>query len=796
MSQASEAARNRFLLTNLGILLIFILSLVVLLTTYPVLLAPEPTRTPTITLTRTVTPTFTLTPTITLTPTRTRTPRPTSTPTITLTPSRTPIPSETPTPTGPPTLTPAVPVAGSGIYTLRGWTASDAAAAIALLDNYPNTLSRQQRGEDDAGYYAAYDPAVVIQRESIQRFPDSTQAVGWRWALAYNLARLGDPRAGDFYAALLETALQNDQAGVSDLSAWFQAQEPRLQLVLEPVSGRDSTWTARLDGAGSALLLVAQQDSEYQVFAPASRFDFIDRPHYGSLSGDLTGDGVPEIVFYPLAQTTEGRLALPQIFSLESLPPKPLLFHPSSLGLAIGTDFQAEWRVEASSAGANELVFQAPLFPACPLELERRFRWDGELLQPSAASYRLTPYEQTLNYCRFVVDHAASLWGPQVAAGFMEQLLPSWPPALDENGKAYPAEAKDEWRYRLGLYLAAAGQADQARTALQALLDDPAVVNSQWSGKAQQFLQTYQNESSLYQACLQASFCQPAWALEQVLAGMEAVSNDVLLQKLWDTGVRQRASGYFDFDGDQKPELWLTVQHRPGETLDMWVFFRGPERIVARILGEVESSRPSLAIYQEGEPPTILLENRTAFQVLRANPQAEPYLNPANLPRFYPNRFNLALEAEITSLFASPSRDTALASQVQRNLLQLQDKPGLLCRGDWSCDRYYYMLGLASELAGDRSTAIESYLRLWLDYSRSPYTILARLKLRGAALQPTGSVTPTLSETPTVTLTPTITGTPPTLTPTPTDTPDTPYPEPFTSTPTLVPTNPYPSPTS
>jgi hypothetical protein len=68
-------------------------------------------------------------------------------------------------------------------------------------------------------------------------------------------------------------------------------------------------------------------------------------------------------------------------------------------------------------------------------------------------------------------------------------------------------------------------------------------------------------------------------------------------------------------------------------------------------------------------------------------------------------------------------------------------------------------------MANLESQAVEAYLTLWRNYSRSPFTIMARLKLKGEGISvatpvPSGTPSPTPSPTPT------ITGTPPTPTPT------------------------------
>ncbi|MCK5315891.1 MAG: hypothetical protein KAJ53_12240, partial [Anaerolineales bacterium] len=240
MADSPEStARIRYLLTSLVVILIFILALLVLLAAYPVVLAPSPAITPTITPIPTNTHTATLIPTITPTPEPTRTSRPTFTPTITLIPSQTPTPSLTPTYSGPPTLTPASAVRGKD-YSLEEWSPELADYMVMLMDDYPNTLSEDKRGENDEGYYDAFYYATIAQKEALLRYPDVPQAVFWRWGLAYNLAQVGDPQAGEAYAEIITLNLNEGDVDLKELETWFEFQEDRLTLEiteLKPVPG-------------------------------------------------------------------------------------------------------------------------------------------------------------------------------------------------------------------------------------------------------------------------------------------------------------------------------------------------------------------------------------------------------------------------------------------------------------------------------------------------------------------------------------------------------------------------------
>lgn len=783
-----SAARVRFLLTSLGIIIIFILTLVVILTAYPIVLAPPPTRTATITPRPSLTSTITLSPTITPIPSATRTRRPTFTPTISLTPTRTPTLTLTPSPTGLPTLTPARPVVG-GEYTLLDWSPQRAAYMVNLLNDYPNTLTRQQRGKDDGNYYAAFYYASIAQFEALLRYPDAPESEQWRWGLAYNLARMGDARAGEHYAQLIAQALNRAEVKPADLDKWFSGKEPRLGLKIVPISRVPGYLSARLiqiEGAGSAFILLLETPSAYQVQTLLSDFDFIRPSQISAFAADLTSDGVDEVVIFWSTPSREKQLILPRIFSLATIPPSELAFHPTIAEFNLGTETTLEWSAVKSSNGRMDLQMQATLFPACPLEIIQRYRWDGEKFNLATSDYLLQPNPGTLSFCRHVIDHSTAVWGPGPTIRLIETLLPHWPPPIDEAGRPFPPEAQDELYYRLGVLYALNGARETALRILQNLITSSAASINRWVISAQNFLVSYQGSRGLYRACVEAEYCDPNLALKSLVESLPSQDYPIALERLRQSGVNLRTTGYFDFDSDGAREIWFTLRHRPAEKLGFWIIVPYPQGIKAFRLGEVETNLPRLTYYnQEQLPPIVLLNQSLAFQLNRLPQTHEPYLTYPQLPRFYPDRFTEALRSASQSLFQG-----ANPKEVQRTLLRLQESPGLLCRAFWTCDEYYYILGLASELAGDWDSAIDAYVRLWWDYSKSPFTTMARLKLKGAAVLPSPTPSPTSTVTPTRTITPTITGTPPTPTPTITGTPPTPT---YTLTPTeTTEATPYP----
>lgn len=803
---SSPSTQIRILLTSLVFIGLFILTLVFLIVAYPILLAPPPTITPTITLSPTITPTITQTPTITLTPTRTLTPRPTLTPSNTPTPSRTPIPSETPTPPGPPTLTPAAPFGGQTNYALSVWTEELAAALVELIQDYPNTLPPNARGEDDSNYNNAFTYAIFAQNEALLRFPESRYAAQWQWQQALNYARLGDTKAGAAFASLIENGLNAHQTTLAQLPEWISRFPLPMKAILTPLRPPPQILTAHLlelSGKGSAFFLIAETPAAYKVFPLVVGFDFstvnslttldsrlatVEPPQYQAFRADLTADKIEEIVIYRLNPQAIRWLSLPTVFDLSSLPPKELGFHPIRAPFQIGMSYINRWSVQPQTNGKKMLAFTTRVFPTCPLDLQRNYLWDNEAFIPLETIVTVYPYADTLNYCGFLVEHATNVWSREVAIQLIDALLPVWPPATDPNGKPYPPDAKDEWRFRKAVYLAEMGNFEAAHAALEDLITNPSISSSRWLTPAQVFRDALRSPDDLYRACVTTAVCHAGKVLATLIEQLQTQQVNDILTYLNRIGVSRRSTGYFDFDGDGSKEFWFTVQHRASEKLEIWALFPLGNRFAALELQPIENINPTLSYYdREAIPPVILLNQRQAFRVFRSPVDRQPYIETVELPRYYPDKFKEALTLLEEELFQGVEPD-----RIYRRLLDLQKFPGLLCRATWSCDRYYYLLGLSAELSGDQNAAVAAYYRLWMDYSKSPFTTMARLKLRSLTT-PTFTPTPTFTQT----LTPTPSATPTPLIPTvPLPTGATPTTGPFTPTSAPLPTTPadYPAP--
>ena len=771
-----ETQRIKFLLTSLVIIFVFILTLLLLAGAYPLLLAPPLTQTPTITQTPTPSATFTITPAITLTPSITPTPWPTSTPTPSPTPTETSTPTVTPTPTGPPMPTQARPIPGYQGYRLNQWSPEQAQRLIDILEYYPNTLTKQARGEDNAGYYAAFAYAALAEQEALLRFPDASQAKGWRWTLAYNSARTGLPQAAEQYAELIVGALNQGEITVPGLSDWFHAQEARLSLSviqLEPPSGYTGSYLIEIRGQGSAFIWLLENQGQYSASVLANNFDFIHGTQSTSLISDLTGDGIEEVVIYSANQPGDFQLNPPQVFGLAQAPAKMLAFRPSQATAGIGMDFRNHWVVVQNPSGQSGLQFKTDVFPPCPVTIERTYQWNGNFFELSQQRYSVKPGSDSLSLCHLVVDQAANAWGPQAAIQIMETLLPDWPPAQDEQGNPYPPDARDEWRYRLGIYQALTGSMQAAARYMTDVVTNPATPESRWIAPAKAFLSVYHQPADLYRACAQAVSCNPADALQFLIKHLPAEASQDVLGFLVQNGMSLRATGTFDFNADGQSERWFTVRHRPDEKLEFWILAQDQNGVQAIRVDTIESNLPSLTYdNQKQSPPIVWLDHTTAFTFQRDPDTGEAYITRIIPQTTYPDHFKEGVEKARLALF-----DGKRPGAVKADLQALQVYPGLLCKATFSCDLYYYLLGLSSELAGDERGAVDSYLRLWSDYSKSPYALMARLKLKGPAvrLSPTPTSRPgtrTTTPVPGITTTPT-----PNITVTKTPTPTTgPYP--------------------
>lgn len=758
------------------IFVILLLILILLATGWWVVSSYQPPELPTVVVSlssATLTPTITATSTLTPTPTRTARPTWTIRPRLTDTPTVTPTPTLTPTPTRLPTITRAVPVRFNDRYQLIPWTADQADQAAQMVDEYPDVTFPTTEGKSKPAYHAAFRASADAYREALLRFPDDPRASNWQWKLAYALAQVGDPAAAQLYSGFIQGALKKGDLRVEDLPEWFHRQEPRLTLQIDNIPAEPGQLNQDLIEIieGGVFLWLLETPADLQVTPITEIFNFTTAAETVHHLGDLTGDGKTEVSIYQPDPDQPTILAEPRIFSLSGAEPQEQSVQPSP-ALDLKTDFSTS----LETTPENQLAVKASLFPACPVTITQVYAWDQTQFVPAPAEIQISPQSSYLQYCEPVLKHALSSWSVSDNLALIETLLPFWPPEKDLDEQPYPADARDELRYRQGILQALTGQPDQAVKTLQDLMNVPTVSDGSWGAAAEQFLKNYKSPEDLYRACQAAPSCDLNAALDEIIRSSQATDLTQVYEMLRESGVSMRATGLFDFDQDEQPERWVTIQTRPGQGLELWILASAPDGVRPLFVDLVTRDRPA-PFYNEPAaaiPPVFQIDNQKGYQLLRIPASGEPYLVPA------------AIVSPITTY----TRDTLQENQdallsgvdptlVRDSLLDVLNSGRFNCLNHRICDRFYYNLGLAYELSGDVREAIDTYIKLWWENGQSPYTKIARLKI--------GLITPTPSPTRAVTTTGTpgptsaVTQAPPAATQTP---------------PAAATQNPYPGPDS
>jgi hypothetical protein len=658
-------------------------------------------------------------------------------------------------------------------------------------------------------YETSYYAVAYAQQEALMRFPDSQLVSKWWWGLAYSYTRLNNPETVEIYANLIEEALDAGQVRVNELSEWFSLYEPSMilytyQLPTQP--GELGQYLIEIVGEGGAYIWLIEKPGDVETYSLASYFDYENDTHTDFTIGDFTNDGNVDVAIYRSPTPGAYVLSPPIVFDLSFTPPIELTFEPD-----IPIDFIMNFEVDIvavnNNLGGDDIQYTAAFFPACPVYITRTYRWDNQRFEHFPLQYDIEPRPELLGFCEVIVDHSALVWGPEVTLSITEPLLHLWPPLTDPNGDLYPLDEHDEWRYRLGVYNALVGHQIEAERYFNEIINEPIVPFSSWIEPSEAFLEEYHAPEDVYRACQGSEFCNIRDALEFLTEISPTDDPSLALDYLQDNSVITRSSGNFDFELDGEEERWFTVRHRPNTRLEFWILANYQDKVKALFVEYTDTSSPELYFSEPiVDPPTVQMERGRGFILERQPESSEPYIVHVLVTFNRPTIIMDALDASIKDLFSGADPYIVLDA-----LLEIESSPRFAgdCIAFNICDRFYYTLGLVYELIGYERDAVDTYIALWWEYSKSLFTIMAREKLEFLPPPPTRTPTPTI--TPTHTNTPTQTNTPdpnasptpsPTITPTvdpnatPTDTPTvtptatitfTPDPN-ATSTPTQTPT--------
>ncbi len=735
-------------------------------------------------------PTETPQPSLTAPPTPTFTPS--ATPLPSLTSTSTPTPSATPTHTGTPrrpTLTAALPNQNIDAFEITRLNPTQYDELSEQMSGLPELLLN---GPANENYHQSFYHAAIIEAEALFRHPNASQSTKWRWNLAYHWLQIGDERAGILYAGLIAEALNLEQYALPGLPDWWQRNELRNELkltTLDSIETPDDVSLIEIQTLGGSIFIWVAATPERWVVIPFANFVDFENPRETTLMwGDLTNDGISEIIIIPTGINPRV-IPAPQIFNIAAAAPVEMIFRPNQQ-FEIGLENEYQWKITDLENGAL-LQLDATVYPPCPTTLTRSYQWTGTWLEAADQTYQLQPLPSLLSYCDLLVDQASSVWGYPAAIQIMEQLLPDWPPAVS-NAKTYPLDETDEWRYRLGIYYTLTGQTEIGNAYFNQIITEPAIPGSSWIAPAKAFLRDAKNPAGIYKACIATEYCDPRLALKNWVTQSSFQSIQRALYELSSGGLAIRATAEFDFEGDQIPERWFTVRHRPASRLELWVLIETPGGIQAQYVDTVENNQPTLTRYKNFDGQSyVWIGSAQSFKINRILDTDETAIELLPPSYYYADFTNQVSKDALTALLAGFYPDS-VRSQLYAHL----KSDDFTCLNKEDCGRYYYALGLAAELSGWEEMAIEYYIKVWTEAFESPFTTIVRYKLAyqagfGPPPTPTNTPTNTATATPTATVTPTATATStpsntpdPSISPTVTNTPD----------PNATATNAYPAP--
>ena len=234
-------------------------------------------------------------------------------------------------------------------------------------------------------------------------------------------------------------------------------------------------------------------------------------------------------------------------------------------------------------------------------------------------------------------------------------------------------------------------------------------------------LQVYHSPEDIREACLVTDLCYETQSNDQAYVSLMSPEDRLDPASFFsDLGAVVVSQGSLDMDGDGVLEYWF-VEEDP-ETFNinwLWVFTYQDGEIVADrmsvdktegvktyILRKMESL-PGLPVYE-----VLSFWSRTFIFNSKAK-QLGDFLQP-----FYLEEEGILDQIETALLTGKDIKE------VEQKLLKIQTLTYFI-----SQDRVRYLLGLCAELQGEKGKAAHIYWRLWRDYPRSPYVIIAQSKL-------------------------------------------------------------------
>ena len=608
--------------------------------------------------------------------------------------------------------------------------------------------------EDDPEYNSVYGYENYIEQykylafaesEALLRFPDTPQAEIWRWDVCYNLAlSYSYAEATDApellcYAKLIGDGINSGQTNLSKLPDWFQAHESRFSFEitsLTPPQGYTSSNIIMLED--NAFLLLLEKDGKFQATGLMSSMFFFRESGAKFQFIDLTGDKYPELVLYFGRSYCCGAFSSQFVYDISSGTPKRLAFaNLEGTQSKVSSEYDS-YITKLDGESMPGLLFEShygdPLTQPCDLRQYEKYYWNNNQFELAETWYGIEKpdeYEDQ-ELCQFAIDTPSNQDEINVVAQTIR-------PIFDRHIPGF----RQLIPFRLGEYYARLGNYEKAFHFFSDIATTPSPNEPElvWTKAAQTLLDHYKTADDFYKACSNVPQCDTQSAVRQAIENLKPDLFPMVGETLRAMSVPIKDSGVLDFDADGEAEQWIVVQHPGKNQSEFWVLVKGIKKNDALFVADISSAKPEINRFEMryGHPITELNtpEGKILFSLEKMTISAQPYISLAS-PPWNSNDKNEQIAEQLSTINdfwrksvghpATTLFNSADPVLVRETLLGLKQSKNYGCK-TYPCDQLYYFLGLANELADDKSSAVDAYLQLWKEYPDSPYTIMARSKL-------------------------------------------------------------------
>lgn len=459
----------------------------------------------------TSTTTVSVTPTSTFTPSRTSIDIPVPSATATVSPTPTPIPTATTRPTAVPTLPPATPQTQPSTYLLKDWTEQDALDLV----NEIRTQIEHFVWDDDVHYSvnndrfeALHGSLDVAASEAALRFQNSEKYEELVWTSLYAKARRWDNENGAVNALLIAFLQDRLDGGFYDPTEWGERVEIYDFVILHVADVENLFGDGRIipiykietvisDGEDGLYFALNPDNNGFQIISilgywPAEWGYWVGEP----IIGDHTDDGLPEIAIMPRGHS--GSICYSWLYILQWDGTQFVNLVTRSDGSTIGLGVCGDtWRFLPVEENGSQSIRTEEFFVVgnTPTTLNQVFVWDQTKYTIEEVIIQPVSDNDPLEW----IDYNVAIGEWETAVQATDDLLNQWgtnPPS--SVGPSYP----DFLRFQQGWLYAVNSQPENGRAALQQLIDEPVnPITPTLSLAAQAFLNMYQTDSGLYQAC-------------------------------------------------------------------------------------------------------------------------------------------------------------------------------------------------------------------------------------------------------------------------------------------------------